>query len=96
MVSYLEHSLDVAFQLVEVRTGPFGLKPIRARDGFAPTGTLERFRAEIDKVVTHMKGEVGSRKKANAQKAQAALSLAWANGGSARTAFEAMVTRYNL
>jgi hypothetical protein len=96
MASYLEHSLDVAFQLVETRTAPHGLKPIRVRGNFTPTGTIEALRAELDQVLEDMQGNVGARKRANARRAQADLATAWAEGGSARLVFEDMCSRYGL
>jgi hypothetical protein len=96
IISYLEHSLDVAFQLMEVRTGPSGLKPIRARGNFIPSGTIEAFRAEADDILSEMKGEVGARKRRNAKQAQIELSKAWAEGGPAKAAFNEFVTKYGL
>jgi hypothetical protein len=96
IVSYLEHSLDVAFQFMEVRTEPLGLKPIRARGDFTPSGTIEAFRAEVDKILREMKGEVGARKRRNAKQAQIELSKAWAEGGPAKAAFDELTVRYRI
>jgi hypothetical protein len=94
--TYLEHGLDVAFQFVETRTEPQGLKPIRARGDFKATGTVEAFRAEVDQVLKDTKGEAGTRKRANAKKVQGELAASWAEGGPAKIAFEEMCTRYGL
>jgi hypothetical protein len=96
VISYLEHSLDVAFQFVEVRTGPMGLKPIRARGDFTPSGTIEAFRAEADSILREMKSEVGARKRRNAKQAQMELGKAWTEGGPAKAAFNEFVAKYGL
>jgi hypothetical protein len=96
VISYLEHSLDVAFQLMEVRTAPYGLKPIRARGDWIPTGTVDAFCAEVEAVLKELKSEVGARKRRNAKLAQAELSKAWAEGGPAMNALNELVAQYRL
>lgn len=94
-VAYLTYTADVAFEFTEVRTGELGLKPL-LQSGKTPTGTVEAFRAELHALLDDAFGAVGARKRANAKRHQAQLASAWAEGGSARTAFDAFVTRYGL
>ena len=89
------HTADVAFELTEVRTGPYARKPLLA-SGKTPTGTLEAFRAELKQVLDDMAGEVGARKRANARRMQGELSKAWGEGESARRAFSSLVDNYGL
>ncbi|TCD71962.1 hypothetical protein EIP91_000094 [Steccherinum ochraceum] len=72
---------DVAFELLEVRTGN-GLKPIY-RTGKAPVGTIDAIRAEASDVLDRAFGEEGARKRANAKSLQAKILSAWNKGGSA-------------
>ncbi|TCD68538.1 hypothetical protein EIP91_010463 [Steccherinum ochraceum] len=72
---------DVAYELLEVRTGS-GLKPI-FRTGKAPAGTLDALRSEIREVLDRAFGEDGARKKAGAKALQAKVLSAWDEGGPA-------------
>jgi len=91
--AHLVHTLDVAFELYEVRTGPYGLKPIYLT-GKTPSGTVEAFQEELDGILKDMKGEVGARKRANAKRHQAILAEAWSAQGPAKKAFEALLQEY--
>jgi hypothetical protein len=94
-IAHLVDTLDVAFELIEVRTGKNGLKPIY-RTGKTPKGTLEAFREELKKVLGNLNSEVGLRKRANAQMRQKLLASAWGPGGPTRASFEALVQRFSL
>ncbi|KZW02221.1 UDP-Glycosyltransferase/glycogen phosphorylase [Exidia glandulosa HHB12029] len=94
-IAYLTHTADVAFELVEVRTGEHGLKPLRA-SGKTPKGTVEAFREELQVLLDDMAGDVGARKRENARKRQAELQKAWSAGGPARVAFDNFVQHYKL
>lgn len=72
---------DVAYELLEVRTGN-GLKPI-LRTGKAPLGTLDAMKAEAREVLDKAFGEDGARKRANVKKLQKKIDSAWDKGGSA-------------
>lgn len=88
-IAYLVHTADVAFELVEVRTGAHGLKPLYA-SGKTPTGTLDAFRTEFKQVLDDMAGEVGARKRANARRMQGSLAKAWNDDGPARRSNRAL------
>ncbi|KZW02223.1 UDP-Glycosyltransferase/glycogen phosphorylase [Exidia glandulosa HHB12029] len=94
-IAYLTHIADVAFELIEVRTGEHGLKPLLP-SGKTPTGTLEAFQKELQVLLDDMAGSAGARKRQNAKKHQAELGKAWSEGGPARAAFNHFVERFNL
>ncbi|TCD65432.1 hypothetical protein EIP91_002688 [Steccherinum ochraceum] len=77
----LTENHNVAYELLEVRTGPHGLKPIY-RTGKAPTGTVEAIRTEAHDVLAKAFGEDGARKRANVKKLQAKIQAAASKGGS--------------
>ncbi|TCD71969.1 hypothetical protein EIP91_000101 [Steccherinum ochraceum] len=72
---------DVAYELLEVRTGN-GLKTIY-RTGKAPAGTTDAIRAEAHDVLAKAFGEDGARKRANVKKLQERIHAALSKGGSA-------------
>ncbi|KAJ7197806.1 UDP-Glycosyltransferase/glycogen phosphorylase [Mycena pura] len=84
-------NLDVAFQLLEVRTGA-GLRPLHR--GYTPTGTRAAMRAEIRRVLTECRGTVGVAKRENVQKIQGGLAQAWEEGGTARAALQAFFVKF--
>ena len=95
-ILHLTHNLDVAFELVEVRTGTGAAslsKPIFAT-GQTPAGTLAAFEAELDGTLEAMYGVVGARKRANARKVREGLAGAWREDGEARRALERLLDRY--
>ena len=84
-------NLDVAFQLLEVRTGA-GLRPLHR--GYTPTGTRVAMRAEIRRVLAECRGTVGVAKRENVQKIQGRLAQAWEEGGTARAALQAFFVKF--
>ena len=86
---HLTENLDVAYELLEVRTGE-GLKPLY-RTGQAPAGTLDAVRAETITVLENAFGEDGARKRANIQKLKEASLGLWDEGGASRLAAEQLL-----
>ncbi|KAJ7210324.1 hypothetical protein GGX14DRAFT_625273 [Mycena pura] len=78
---HLTHNLNVAFELVEVRTG-LGMKPSYGSDK-VPEGTREAVGREIRAVVVDCRGETGKEKRKNAERLRAELLEAWSVGGPA-------------
>ncbi|TCD71978.1 hypothetical protein EIP91_000110 [Steccherinum ochraceum] len=72
---------DVAYELLEVRTGN-ELKPIY-RTGKAVAGTLDAIRAEAREVLEKAFGEDGARKRANVEKLLDNVHAAWNPDGPA-------------
>ena len=85
--------MDVGFEFYEVRTGPYGQKPIYVTKK-VPVGTLDAFKQELDGILDDTRGEIGARKRANALRRQRILSEAWTSTGPARMAFESFLTTY--
>lgn len=78
--AYLTLMLDVAFELVEVRTG-LGLRPLHR--GVRPTGTDEAVAAEMCPLLEHLVcGDEGQRKRRNAQGWRDKLDGNWHKGGA--------------
>ena len=87
---HLTENLDVAYELLEVRTGD-GLKPIY-RTGRTPTGTLEAVRAEAGAVLEKAFGEDGSRKRENIRKLKQTALCLWNEDGEARVAAKELLS----
>ena len=78
--------LGVAYELIEVRTGP-GLRPIhRLRRG--PDGTLKALRQEVDDVLMKAFGEDGKAKRRRVEELGRLSRPAWEEGGSAWRSME--------
>ncbi|OCH88676.1 UDP-Glycosyltransferase/glycogen phosphorylase [Obba rivulosa] len=80
---HLTANLDVAYELLEVRSGN-GLKPI-FRLGKTPVGTIEAARAEAREVLDRAFGEDGAKKRENAQKMKEAIKRCWDASGTSTT-----------
>ncbi|KAF5314295.1 hypothetical protein D9619_011866 [Psilocybe cf. subviscida] len=79
--AYLSLTLDVAFELTQVRTGALGMKPMLR--GVTPKGMREAVREEMLSVITDARGAVGARKRANAGRIAHMLKKAWREDGQA-------------
>ncbi|KAF7342305.1 Glycosyltransferase family 1 protein [Mycena venus] len=89
----LSQNLNVAFHLMEVRTGK-GLQQLYS--GKVPQGTDASMRAEFKEVIDNCRGTVGNEKRKNAKKMQAEFSKAWAAGGSSLLALNEFFARHLL
>ncbi|KAF9257211.1 UDP-Glycosyltransferase/glycogen phosphorylase [Marasmius fiardii PR-910] len=76
-------TLDVAFELIQVRTGTDGLKPLYRWGGIQPMGTTDAVITEIEDVLKRMRGEEGERKRRNAEKLKDRFKEGWEEGGMA-------------
>ena len=83
---HLTDNINVAYELIEVRTGN-GLKPAY-RTGKAPTATVDAVRDEARWVLTLAFGEDGARKRDNIQKLRESISLLWDEDGMSRRELE--------
>jgi len=89
---HLRMNLDVAFELVEVRTG-LGLKPLH-ESGQVPKGTREAAGIEIRKVIDECRSVMGDTKRRNTKKLKTELATAWGEDGVARCAMRAFLEKY--
>ncbi|KAF8586996.1 glycosyltransferase family 1 protein [Ramaria rubella] len=87
--THLTLNLDVAFELIEVRTGP-GLKPLYR--GVTPAGTVEAVKREANDVVRRLQGPEGARKRKNAEAMKDRLAGEWEEGGNALTDLRKFLT----
>ncbi|KJA21667.1 glycosyltransferase family 1 protein [Hypholoma sublateritium FD-334 SS-4] len=77
------HTLRVAFELVEVRTG-HGLKPLHRLGGRKPEGTRTAVGCEIREVIDDMRGDAGKELRRNAEAVKTEMQKSWAEGGTAK------------
>lgn len=71
-------TLDVAFEMMEVRTG-VGLKPLYR--GVCPTGTDEAVAAEARDILKRARGPEGERKRRNVEAIRDKYKEEWGRGG---------------
>jgi len=83
----------VAFELIEVRTGPDGLKPL-LRNGLTAKGTREAVGREIREALDACRGEQGDELRRNAQEMKRKFEKAWKDGGEAKRELNAFLERY--
>ena len=88
--AYILLSLDVALELIQVRTGIEGSKRLN-RGGSPPAGTCESVAAEARDVFRRMKGSEGNRKRQNAEVVRDKLSKAWKNAGDGFEDFKSLL-----
>lgn len=81
--AYLTLTLDVAFELIQVRTGESGLRPLYR--GVQPTGTLDAVASEARHVLQSARGEEGEKKRRNAEVIRNNLKQAWEEDGEGLT-----------
>lgn len=72
--------LDVAFELVEVRTG-LGLKPLYR--GLHPSGTVAAIASEVRSTLQKARGKEGERKRRHAESVRDKWKGEWQEGGEA-------------
>ena len=77
---HMTDNLNVAYELIEVRTGP-GLHPIY-RNGRKPVGTVDAVKAEAREVLAKAFGEDGAQKREKLKALTHALRHEWEEGGS--------------
>ena len=81
--AHLTTNLDVAYELIEVRTGERGLQPIH-RLGRAPVGTVQAVREEAALVLDKAFGEDGAKKRERLQTLSKAVNGEWKDDGSSK------------
>ena len=78
---HLTDTLNVAYELIEVRHGS-GLGKIY-RNGRTPIGTIEAVKAEVRDVLDRAFGEDGAQKREKLPALQSAFQHEWEEGGTA-------------
>ena len=79
---HLTEQLDMAYELIEVRTG-VGAGQI-FRNGRTPIGTVDAVKEELGAVLDRAFGTDGAEKRARLQGLRKKLAGAWSTGGIAR------------
>ncbi|GJJ15650.1 hypothetical protein Clacol_009928 [Clathrus columnatus] len=82
---------DVAYQLLEVRTGS-GLKPLYR--GVEPQGSIESAVEEFRHVWAKAQGEDGARKRSNVQQLKEKYKFLWEEGGSSLKDYKKFLQDY--
>jgi len=90
--AHLTETLNVAFELFQIRTGQ-GLKPLH-RNGLVPTGTREAVGIEARQIVDLCRGEKGQELRSNAKKLKAIFAKAWEDDGAARQEIRNLFNKY--
>lgn len=80
--AHLSVNLDIAYELLEVRTGD-GLRPLY-RTGKSPKGTIQSVREEAMTVLNLALGEDGRKKRENVKALREKVLSSWAEDGSSR------------
>lgn len=87
---WMSEVLDTGFELLQVRSGPGAKKAYRGGpEGTEIVGSEEAVREEIKSVLTMCQGEVGERKRANAQRVRDLIREARQKDGSVDKELEA-------
>ncbi|PPQ70942.1 hypothetical protein CVT25_013291 [Psilocybe cyanescens] len=90
---HLSETLKVAIELIEVRTGEKGLKPL-LRNGRKPKGTREAVGIEFRETLDACLGERGQELRRNAQDIKTLFAKSWGAGGISRQEFDAFLKKY--
>lgn len=92
---YLSEHLNIALELVEVRTGEHGMQ-LLMRNGRKPKGTHNAVGVEIQEVLDECCGPKGDALRKNAQNMKAKLRQSWGPDGVARKDFNAFLKKHEI
>ncbi|KAH9476214.1 Anthocyanidin 3-O-glucosyltransferase [Psilocybe cubensis] len=93
--AHLSENLDIAFELIEVRTGEHGIKPLM-RNGRVPKRSRDAVGIEIRDILEKCRGPKGAVLRENAQNMKARLKQAWEPDGVARRDFNTFLKKYGI
>ncbi|KAF5313262.1 hypothetical protein D9619_003742 [Psilocybe cf. subviscida] len=93
--AHLSENLKVAIELIEVRTGENGLKPLR-RTGRAAKGTRAAVREEFLGIIDDIRGAKGADLRMAAERLKSEYADAWKKGGDAKLEMRAFLERFVL
>ncbi|PPQ96417.1 hypothetical protein CVT26_005096 [Gymnopilus dilepis] len=91
--AHLTENLDVAFELIEVRSGQHGLKPM-LRSGRVAKGTREAVAAELREVLDACRGARGAELRRNAEAMKGKFTAAWQDNGDSRKEWHKFQSKY--
>ena len=90
--AHLTENLNVAFELLQVRTGE-GLKPL-ARNGVVAEGTREAVGIEIRRTIDLCRSEKGQEMRNNAEQVKVRFAQTWEKNGRARQEIRKFLDKY--
>ncbi|KAF5311788.1 hypothetical protein D9619_003782 [Psilocybe cf. subviscida] len=93
--AHLSENLKAAIELVEVRTGEHGLKPLR-RNGRAAKGTRAAVHEEFLGVIEDIRGAKGAELRATVESLSGEYAKAWDEEGDAKLELQAFLKRFVL
>uniref|UniRef100_A0A8H7XNL3 Glycosyltransferase family 1 protein n=1 Tax=Psilocybe cubensis TaxID=181762 RepID=A0A8H7XNL3_PSICU len=92
--AHMSENLNVAFELVEVRTGEHGMKPLLRRNGRKAKGMRAAVGAEIREVIDACRGLRGAELRRNSEALKAKLAKAWGDEGAGRKELRAFLMKH--
>lgn len=93
--AHLDADLNIGTELVEVRTGDRGVRPLK-RNGRQAKGTREAVGIEIRQIIEDCRGEKGKVWRENAQAMKVKFAKVWLDGGDSKEDFKAFLTQYGF
>jgi hypothetical protein len=91
--AHLTENLNIAFELIEVRTGDRGMKPLH-RNGRAAKGTREAVGVEIREVIDACRGPKGEEMRKNAEDMKMKFAETWHADGVSRKELRVFLDKY--
>ncbi|PPQ92738.1 hypothetical protein CVT25_015359 [Psilocybe cyanescens] len=91
----IEAILKVGVELIEVRLGEEGMKPL-LRNGRKAQGTREAVGKELREVLDLCRGEKGREMRKNVQAIKAQFAECWRTGGTSRQEYDAFWKKYGV
>ncbi|KAF8965569.1 UDP-Glycosyltransferase/glycogen phosphorylase [Flammula alnicola] len=93
IAAHLTVNLNVAFELIEIRTSEGGMKPM-LRHGRAPKGTREAVGDEMRQVIDDCRGPKGETMRQNAEQLKKEFARSWEEGGEGKRELQAFLQQY--
>ncbi|KAF8194649.1 hypothetical protein BJ912DRAFT_924123 [Pholiota molesta] len=93
-IASLADDKKVAIELVEVRTGEHGLKPIRRLGERVPKGTREAAGREFREVIDQVRGPKGEEMARNAARMKKVIAQGWEEGGVGKRELRAFLAKF--
>lgn len=93
--AHLSENLNIAIELVEVRAGEHGMKPLRMH-GCKAEGISKAVGVEIREVLDACRGDKGEQLRKNAGFMKAKFARSWGADGISRKDFNAFLSKYSI
>lgn len=93
--AHLSENLQAAIELIEIRSGEHGSKPLR-RNRRATKGTRQGVREEFLGVIDDIRGAKGTVLRGAVERLRSEYAEAWEDGGDAKLELQAFLRRFVL